>query len=141
LTLKDLIFHEFDKCEHEAEKRTFRQLQRYFMKHYDPSKKWKIRWCSLSHQNVLRIRINDNEYRRLLYKLCYIILDDSRNFEQLEEVESQYFNKLIKFGFRGDMLLKKMEQDTISYFGTDGGGIISQKMLDIVDFKKLLMHF
>lgn len=140
-TLKDLLLDEFDRCEDAAEKRTFRQLQHYFMKHYDPSKKWKIRWCSLNHDNVLRIRINDNEYRRLLCKLCYMILDDSRNFEQLQEVAIRYLDKLVKLGFREDMVFKKTKQDSISYFGRAGAEIITEKMLDVVDIQKLLTYF
>jgi hypothetical protein len=131
--LRRRVLDEFDRCEHEAGEASFRKRQRYFMKHYDPSKKSKIRWCSLTHDNVLKVKINDSELRLLFKKVCDMILDDKR-LEERRDVHNQYINKLTKLGFQEDIAFNKFAEDVIICYGEEVSELISQKIDNMNEF-------
>lgn len=108
-----LITEKFQECEIEANKPNHRKYHYYFMKHYDPTKKSKIRWCPLSRKNVSKISIIGDEYNNLLHKINELILDNNRKFEELRNTWFQYFNKLIELGFQKDVVFQKIAQDFI----------------------------
>ena len=59
----------FNKYEIEAGKSSFHKSKRYFMGHYDVSKKSKRKWCSLNSKDILAIEIDDPNYKKLIKDL------------------------------------------------------------------------
>jgi hypothetical protein len=131
-----LITEKFQKCEIEANKPDYRKYNYYFMKHYDPSKRSKIRWCPLNREEVLKIRIKEDEYNNLLHKIMELVLDDASKLEELRNTWFQFFDKLIELGFQEDIIFQKMAEDYLSSFGRDVAGSMLKKLFKIINVMK-----
>lgn len=71
--LREILKTEFARQEKESHYLSFHRPKAYFIQHFDPSKKWKKRRCSLSKANILKIRITDPAYNRDIQLLAYIL--------------------------------------------------------------------
>jgi hypothetical protein len=59
---KGRTLHNFNINERMLNNGEFDRYDYYFIKHYDPSKKYRIRWCSISARNLAYVKVMDYRY-------------------------------------------------------------------------------
>jgi hypothetical protein len=59
---KGRTLHNFNINERMLSNGEFDRYDYYFIKHYDPSKKYRIRWCSISARNLAYVKVMDYRY-------------------------------------------------------------------------------
>jgi hypothetical protein len=72
---KEGTLHNFNINEHLLNNGEFDRYNYYFIKHYDPSKKSKIRWCPISASNLAYVNVM--EYRYYCYQEMIIRYTDN----------------------------------------------------------------
>jgi len=111
----------FNINEHLLNNGEFDRYNYYFIKHYDPSKKSKIRWCPISFKNLARVTVLDYRYyqfENMIKRYLGVIINHDNNnsiseYHQKSEIFLSAYDLLQKVGFKKTHIHDKIKSNML----------------------------
>jgi hypothetical protein len=99
----------------------FDRYNYYFIKHYDPSKTSKIRWCPISFKNLAHVTVLDYRYyqfENLIKRYLGVIINYDNNnsiseYYQKSEILVSAYELLQKIGFKKAHIHDKIKSNML----------------------------